>query len=193
MREWGFITEMGNAKLKKDDTLLVVIDFQEKILPAMHGFEKAVGAAVKLLEGFEILGLPYIATQQYTKGLGETLPEVKEAAKDFKYIEKSAFSLLAQPEVAAALEESGKKSLVLIGAEAHVCVLQSAIDLAENGYDVHVAVDGIASREKFSKKTAIKQMLFAGIVVETAESVLFKLLENDSRSDTFKAISKLVK
>ncbi|MDR1272757.1 MAG: isochorismatase family protein [Clostridiales Family XIII bacterium] len=184
---------MGNAKLKKDDTLLVVIDFQEKIIPAMHGSEKAIDAAVKLLKGFGILGLPYIATQQYTKGLGETLQKVREAADGFTYIEKSAFSLLAQPEAASALKEAGRKSLVLIGAEAHVCVLQSAIDLAENGYDVHVAVDGIASREKFSKKTAIKQMLFAGIIVETAESVLFKLLENDSRSDTFKAISKLVK
>jgi nicotinamidase-related amidase len=184
---------MGNAKLKKDDTLLVVIDFQEKILPAMHGWEKTVDAAVMLVKGFEILGLPYVATQQYTKGLGETLPEVRDAAQDFAFVEKSAFSLLAQPEVAEAIEQTGRKSLVLIGAEAHVCVLQSAIDLMENGYDVHVAVDGIASRKKFSKKTAIKQLMFAGAVVETAESVLFKLLENDSKSDVFKAISKLVK
>ncbi|MDR3304810.1 MAG: hydrolase [Clostridiales Family XIII bacterium] len=183
---------MKLGRIRREDAVLVVVDLQERLVPAMSD-GGAAGRAALLIRGCEVLGVPFLATQQYTKGLGDTVSEVREAAVSFHYIEKSAFSVMGDAAFAEALKKSGRKTVLLCGAEAHVCVLQSALDMIEEGYAVFLAADAISSRKKRDEDAAVRRMVCAGAVPVTAESALFELLDNDSRSDTFKAISKLVK
>ena len=183
----------GPKRLGKDETLLVVIDLQERLIPAMRDGGQAVLEAVKLIKGFEALGCPRLITQQYTKGLGESAPEVKAACASFEYIEKGTFSAMGEPAFVSALEGSGRKTVLLCGIEAHVCVLQSALDMLEAGYEVFVALDAVSSRKERDEKPGLKRMIQAGVVPTTVESALFELLDNDSKSDTFKAIQRLIK
>ena len=181
------------GRLKSDDTVLVVVDFQERMVPAMREGASAVAEGVKLIKGFEALGCPILITQQYTKGLGESVPEIREAFTSFSHIEKSTFSVMGDQGFVEALKDIGRKTVVLCGVEAHVCILQSALDLLEAGYGVFLATDAISSRKARDEEPAVKRMIQAGVVPTTAESVLFELLDNDSKSETFKAISRLVK
>lgn len=184
---------MNPKRIKKNDAVLVVVDLQERLIPAMREGDTAVAESAKLIKGFEALGCPIIVTQQYTKGLGESVPEIKEAFTDFSYIEKSAFSVMGEPNFISALERTGKKSVLLCGVETHVCVMQSALDMLAAGYDVFLATDAVSSRKKRDEKPAIKRMVQAGVVPTSVESALFELLDNDSKSDTFKTISRLIK
>lgn len=195
---------MGNQvlKLKKEDAILVGIDFQEKIMPAMKGKEELEEVAVKLVKGCRILGVPVVMTQQYTKGLGETIPSVVAAlteaigediaAADFAPIEKTSFSAMGEPGFVEALEKLGRKTIIIAGIEAHVCVQQTVIDLLEKGYTVFVANDGIASRNNTDKKYSQRRMGEAGAVGTTMESILFELL-GGAKAPGFKQISALVK
>lgn len=180
-------------RLTKDDTVLVVVDFQERIVPAMREGASAVSGAAKLIRGFEALGRPFLITQQYTKGLGESVPEIREACSSFAHIEKSAFSAMGEPDFVSALAGLGGKTVVLCGIEAHVCVLQSALDMLEAGYIVFLATDAISSRKEPDETQGVQRMLRSGVMPTTVESALFELLDNDSKSDIFKTISKLIK
>ena len=180
-------------RLKKNEAILVVVDFQEKIVPAMREGASAVAEAVKLIKGFQALDCPILITQQYTQGLGETVAEIREAFAEFSHIEKSAFSIMGEQAFADALAQSGRKTVVLCGIEAHVCVMQSAFDMQAAGYNVFLATDAVSSRKERDEKPALKRMIQAGVVPTTVESALFELLDNDSKSDTFKTISKLIR
>jgi nicotinamidase-related amidase len=172
---------------------LVLIDFQDRLVPAMAHADHTIKSAANLLAGFEVLGLPYIATQQYTKGLGETVAPLKEAAAAFTHIEKEAFNAMTEPVFVEALAQAGRKNVVLCGVEAHICVLQSALSMVAAGYNVFLVTDAIDTRAAENKKMAIKRAVQAGVVPATVEMVLFELLEDDSKSPLFKAISKIIK
>jgi len=180
-------------RIKKDETVLVVIDLQERMIPAMRDGAGAVSEAVKLIKGVLAIGCPVLVTQQYTKGLGGSVTEVKEAFETFEHIEKSSFSVMGEEGFRESLKTTGRKSVILCGVEAHVCVLQSALDMLEAGYDVFLAIGAISSRKGIDEESAIKRMIHAGVTSTTVESALFELLDNDSKSDTFKTISRLVK
>lgn len=181
-------------RIDRNDAVLVVIDIQERLIPAMREGEKVTVQAAKMIRGARALDCPVLVTQQYTKGLGETLESVRDAFDgEFSYIEKSAFSVMGEPEFEKALENTGRKTIVLIGVETHVCVLQSALDMVEKGYDVFLVTDAISSRKELDESPAIKRMIGAGIVPTSVESALFEMLNNDSKSETFKTISKLIK
>lgn len=195
---------MGNQvlKLRKEDAVLVGIDFQEKIMPAMKGKEELEEVAVKLVKGCRILGVPVIMTQQYTKGLGLTIPSVTAAlteslgeeiaAAEFTPIEKTSFSAMSEPTFVEALEKLGRRTVIIAGIEAHVCVQQTVIDLLEKGYTVFVANDAIASRNNTDKKYSQRRMGDAGAIGTTMESILFELL-GGAKQPGFKQISALVK
>lgn len=195
---------MGNQvlKLKKSDTVLVGIDFQEKLMPAMKGKEELEETAVKLFKGCRILGVPVIMTQQYTKGLGATIPSITAAltesigeeigAAELNAIEKTSFSAVGEPAFMEELEKLGRKTVIIAGIEAHVCVQQTVIDLLEKGYTVFVANDCIASRSNNDKKYSQRRMGDAGAVGSTYESILFELL-GGAKEPGFKQISALVK
>jgi nicotinamidase-related amidase len=195
---------MGNQvlRLKKEDAVLVGIDLQERLMPAMKCGEEVEAAAVKLVKGCRMLGVPVILTQQYTKGLGPTVAAVAAAltepvgeetgAEEFRHIEKTSFSAMGEPAFVEALEKLGRKTVVIAGVEAHVCVQQTVIDLLEKGYTVFVANDCISSRNNNDKKYSQRRMGDAGAVGTTCESILFELL-GGAKEPGFKQISALVK
>ncbi|GHU62066.1 hydrolase [Clostridia bacterium] len=186
--------EIKPKRIKKDDAILVVVDIQERLVPAMREGEKVVTQAAKAIRGFRALGAPVLVTQQYTKGLGETVEAVRDAFDgDFSHIEKSAFSAMAEPNFRDALAKMGRKTVLLLGIEAHVCVLQTALDLREAGYEVFLVTDAISSRKELDEVPGVQRMTHSRVLPTTVESALFELLDNDSKSDTFKTISKLIK
>ncbi|MBR0597958.1 hydrolase [Clostridiales bacterium BAD-6] len=189
-------------KIKKEDAILVGIDFQERLMPAMKGNEELEATAVKLVKGCRILGVPILMTQQYTKGLGSTVPAIAEAITAslgddipetvFEHIEKTSFSAMGEPAFVEALEKLRKKTVIISGIEAHVCVQQTVIDLLEKGYHVFVANDCISSRNNTDKKYSQRRMGDAGAVGTTMESILFELC-GGAKEPGFKQISALVK
>jgi nicotinamidase-related amidase len=179
-------------KLTKGDTAVAVIDVQEKLVVAMDEvvYEDMLSNTVKLVKGAKVLGIPVIATQQYTKGLGAT---VKELAGDIDgHVEKVTFSCCGEPSFNEQLKAKGIKNVVITGMETHVCVLQTVLDLLEAGYNVHVAADAVCSRSDFNWQIALDMMEKAGAVITCAEAVLFMLL-GQAGTPEFKEISKLVK
>lgn len=183
---------MDKFMLKRDDALLVIVDIQERLAVAMAEKERVVNNTLHLIESAKLLGLPLLITEQYPKGLGPTVPEVRSAVQTYAPIEKITFSCCGEKFFMEAVQETEKKQIILAGMETHVCVLQTCIDLLQEGYGVHVVSDAICSRTKQNYKTAIEYMRDAGAVITCTETVLFQLLVK-AGSEEFKAISKRIK
>jgi len=179
--------------LNKEQTALIVIDVQEKLVPAMD--ERICGQVVghinMLLEGCKSMGIPVIATEQYPRGLGNTIGELA-GATDKECVEKVAFSCAGEPNFITALEKTGAKQVILVGMEAHVCVYQTLIDLLDRGYVVHLVRDAICSRFKSDYQTAITMATQMGAVLTTTEIALFQLVAVAGGED-FKLVSKLAR
>lgn len=186
------ISKVNSFRLNREDTILVMIDFQERLLPVMKDHQELEEAVIKLVRGIRTLDVPVIVTQQYTKGLGPTIPPIADALGAFSPIEKTDFSAAAELDFLEALNASKKTTVVLCGIETHVCVAQTALILLELGYDVFLVEDGVSSRSKNDKKSAIKRMIQAGARPVTVEGVLFELL-GTAKAPEFKEISKIVK
>lgn len=181
-------------RLTVENSVVLVVDIQERLLPAMAHKEEVLKASCILLKGAEALGVPVIATEQYPKGLGNTVGEVLEASPSMEIFAKGQFSCL-EPEVEERFDDfikAGKDTVVIIGMEAHVCVLQTIRDLLEKGFKVVVAADCVASRKDFDKEMGFERAKFEGAVMGTYESILFEWTE-DSKNPGFKTISGLVK
>lgn len=183
---------MTNKLFSKDDFVVVSLDIQDSMLKAIYKGEAMIDKTVRFFKGVKVLGAPIIVTQQYTKGLGETNALVSEAIGEYEHIEKTYFSCAKTPEFMERLESLGKKKVILTGMEAHICILQTALGLKEQGYDVYVLHDCISSRTKQDKKFGLERMLAEGIKVASYESVLFEALEK-AGGEQFKEISKIVK
>lgn len=180
--------------LERDKAVLVVIDVQDKLCQAMdgkvlHQLTKHIGI---LLESASELGLPVLITEQYVKGLGATLPELKEKAASASYYEKMAFSSCGCADFVQQLKNSGRTQVIITGMETHVCVLQTVIELRDAGFEVHVVKDAVMSRSKRNWQTAMEAMTLTGAVPTCTESVLFQLLKV-AGTDEFKKLSKLVR
>jgi nicotinamidase-related amidase len=145
-----------------------------------------------LIQGLSELVIPLLVTQQYSKGLGETIPEIKSVISDFSFIEKRNFSCWDELVVIENLKELDAKNIIICGIESHVCVLQTAVDLKEAGFNPIVVMDCVSSRSKESIETAKDRFRFEGIMMTSYESILFELARS-SASPEFKAISRLVK
>jgi len=183
---------MDKFILKQDEALLVIVDIQERLAVAMTEKDRVVTNALHLIESAKLLGVPLLITEQYPKGLGPTVPEIRNAVQTYAPVEKITFSCCGEQFFMEALQETGKKQIILVGMETHVCVLQTCIDLLQNGYIVHVVSDAICSRTKQNYKTAIDYMRDAGAVITCMETVLFQLLVK-AGTEEFKAISKRIK
>lgn len=158
----------------------------------MHGKEGLLMNVQKLIEGLQILKIPVLYTEQYAKGLGETLPELKSLFNHDNPVEKMAFSCCDEQFFMSDLTRFHKKDVIIAGIEAHVCILQTVIDLLEKGYHPVVVEDCISSRKPHDKSIAIKRMRSEGAVITTYESVLFEL-QRVAGNASFKSISKLIK
>ncbi len=179
-------------RILKEDTIGVFIDIQERLFPHMQDMDQLEQNLLTLAAGIKVLEIPIVITEQYTKGLGFTILPLKMAFSEYSVIEKTAFSCCDEPRFADTLKEIGKKSVILCGIETHVCVLQTAIDLIQAGYQPIVIEDCVSSRKLSDKITAIERMRQEGAIISSLESILFELTRF-SGTETFKAISKLVK
>ena len=175
-------------RIVKEQAVALVVDYQEKLLPVMNESEKLLHNSKILLEGLKTLGVPMYITQQYTKGLGMSSSEITEAVGSDEYIDKIAFT--AYDSVKWKLR--GKKFVIVCGIEAHICVLQTVIDLKEAGYVPVLVADCISSRKESDKQIAIERARQEGAVVTTYESLLFELLKV-AGTDTSKIIQKLIR
>ena len=177
-----------------DEAVLLVIDIQQRLAAAMP--EKVLKSLLKhtgqLLKAAELLNIPIIQTEQYPKGLGETLADIQQHIQQDTRLEKTCFSCCAAEGFTQALSKNQRKHIVLVGMESHVCVLQTAMQLSAEGYAVFVVGDASCSRNKHHHKNALQRMQQAGIIVTNSESILFEWLR-DARHPQFKAISQLLR
>ncbi len=182
-------------KVKLDPTraAVLVVDVQDRLTPAMppDALARVVKYAKALVGAAKELGLPVIATEQYPKGLGRTLPELREVLPSAP-IEKVHFSCGADPAFAAALETTRRRQVIVCGMETHVCVFQTARDLVGMGYEVHVCADAVSSRTEEHRRVGLELCREAGAIVTTAETAIFDLLHR-AGTDTFKKVAPLVK
>ncbi len=183
-------------RLVPSQSLVAVIDIQERLAAAMPP-ERMSGVTHNvdvLLAAAHLLGVPVIATEQYPKGLGSTIPGVaqKLGAVGAPTLEKTAFSASDVPEFVGKLETAGPKAIIVVGMEAHVCVYQTVRDLVNRGFEVHVPIDAVVSRREEDRLTGIALCERSGAVRTTTETVVFDWLQR-AGTDTFRAISKLVR
>lgn len=175
-------------RIEPDQCTAIAVDFQERLVPVMDMKAELIDRSGILLAGLQVLGIPVCITQQYTKGLGMTVPEITDAAGTEEYIEKIDFSAYG------AIEKfiQGKKYVIVCGIETHICVLQTVIDLKAKGYQPVLVTDCVSSRKAVDRKTALKRARDEGAILTTSESILFELLKK-AGTDTSKKIQRLVK
>ena len=179
-------------RIYAEDTAALIIDFQEKLVPAIANNEEVVAKAALFCAGLKELGVPMAVTQQYTKGLGDTVAPIKEALGEFAPMEKMSFSAMGCEEFVAWVKAQGKKTILVCGVEAHICVLQSIIDLLGEGFRVFIVADCVGSRLVYNRDYAIQRATLEGAYVTTCEGALYEMVQG-AGTPHFKAISKLTK
>jgi nicotinamidase-related amidase len=175
-----------------ENTACLVIDMQKNLFPHMYNHHKLEKNCKILLSGMSLLNIPIVVTEQYRKGLGPTLKQISKKITDFDPIEKISFSCCHNDTFRKRLSDTGKRMIIICGIEAHVCVLQTTIDLIELGYQPLVIDDCISSRKKSDKRIALKRMDQERALITGYESVLFELCKK-AGTEEFKALLKLVK
>lgn len=179
--------------LDRDNAVLVVIDVQEKLCRAMDEkvLEKLTGNIAILQEAARELGIPAVATEQYVKGLGETLCVLKDRLPE-PALEKMTFSCCGEEPFPAKLRNLGRTQVIVTGMETHVCVLQTVLELLDAGYNVHLVKDAVMSRRKENWQVGVEGAKAAGAVITSTEAALFQLLRV-AGTEEFKKLSKLVR
>jgi len=177
--------------VNRDQAVVIVVDYQNKIADVMKHHDSVTKHIVALLQGVRALHVPILTTEQYPKGLGHTTSEIAGETASGPVIEKTTFSCCGAPEFCTWLESQNRQQAVLVGIETHVCVLQTALDLLENGYQVHLPIETTCSRSDEHKQNALARLRDAGAVITNVESVLFELLV-DAKSAEFKTVQKLI-
>lgn len=189
---WGKNRGNRDMRIDKQESIGLVIDIQERLFPHMDQKEVLLNKILTLLEGLKILEVPVLLTEQYPKGLGQTLDQVRLALENFAPVEKIAFSCCDEPAYREELSRTARKNVIICGIEAHVCVLQTVVDLLGMEYQPVVVADCVSSRNPEDKKVALERMRAEGAIITTSESILFELARVAGTA-TFKAISRLVK
>ena len=179
-------------RANKEDSAAILIDIQERLVPVMYHGEETVKSCISLIQGFQILNIPILAARQYPKGLGDLVEPVRDALGAYEPFDKMSFSVYDDPKMKEELRKMGKKNIFVFGIETHICVLQSVIDLQNDGYQVYLVSDCVTSRKETDHKMAIKRAQAEGALVTTREAALYELLQ-EAGSDRFKQISNLVK
>lgn len=178
--------------IRRDHSLLLVVDLQEKLAPAIHEADAVVANSVRLLEGARLLEVPAFVSEQYVRGLGPSLPAIRTAAVNARFFEKTHFSCAAEPGVLPLLQAAARPQVILTGTEAHVCVLQTALGLHGAGFEVFLVADATSSRTPENRHAAIERLRAAGVGIVTTEMVLFEWL-HEAATDTFRTLLPLIK
>jgi len=179
-------------RILREDSIGLVIDIQERLFPHIDQNEMLERNTAILIQGLKQLGIPMIITEQYSKGLGPTIETLRPLLSDTHPIEKMSFSCCGVGDVISELKRAGRRQVIILGIETHVCVLQTTLDLLELGYQPVVIEDCVSSRKPGDKKTALQRMVQSGAIISSCESVLFELCRTAGTVE-FKTISKLVK
>ncbi|MDU2649058.1 isochorismatase family protein [Anaerococcus vaginalis] len=175
----------------KENTLLLVIDLQEKLMPAIYESDRIIKNSACLLKVFEMYGIKKIATEQYPKGLGQSVKEIKENLDDENIFSKTSFDAITD-EVSSYLKENKITNVIITGAETHICVYQTVRRLLFEGYKVFVVEDAVSSFNKEQKDLGLKAMSDMGASLVNTEMLMFDLA-SDAKDENFKEISKMVK
>lgn len=179
--------------------VLVLVDLQERLVAAMTERDEVLPACSRLARTVALVGAPIVVTRQYPKGLGPTEPNLDEALEGLKtdgatvaQVDKTTFDCCREPVFLGVLRDTGRSQVVMAGMETHICVSQTALELLEAGYDVHVAADACCSRDRRMHEVALDRLRAAGAVVTTSESVMYELV-GEAATDEFKALLRIVK
>ncbi len=188
----GLQKKVNKFKLEREQALLLIIDLQERLMNAMKDRERVYGNTRLLLATARELQIPVIVTEQYPRGLGPTVPEIKEALPaECHYVEKVSFSACCG-DLDGYLPGAGRRQIIVTGSETHVCVFQTTRDLLEQGFLVTLASDAVCSRTDENYQNGLQLMRDMGAVISNTESIIFDLLIA-AGSPEFKAISPLLK
>lgn len=180
-------------RITRGNTTAVIIDVQERLLPHIHQWEETQQRIATLIQGLEVLGVGMVVTEQYPKGLGSTVPGVMEAFSSPPVpIIKDAFSCCDDARFSEALRSAGKKVVLVAGIEAHVCILQTSLDLLAADFFPVVVMDAVSSRNARDRDVAAQRILREGGRITTVESILLELTRF-SGTDEFRRISRLIK
>jgi nicotinamidase-related amidase len=175
-----------------DNTVLLIVDVQEKLSKIILNREDLLASLVKVINGAQVLGVPIILTEQNPAGLGQTIPEVKLLLPDIKPVSKFSFSCCGEEVCVKQLAALKRSQILLGGIESHICVYQTAVDLVSRGYEVQVLVDCVSSRTQENKALGLEKMKEAGAGITSVETALFELMRV-AEGKKFKEISKIVK
>lgn len=185
---------MKDYIINSNDTLLLMIDIQDRLFQAMEidsqNLLKKNGAT--LLNTAAEFNIPLIISEQYRKGLGETIPELRPLAGEYENLEKIHFDCMKNDEIKNAIHKTNKKTIIITGIESHICVLQTSLSLLASGFKVVIASDAVASRRKQDYKSALRILSEAGAIVYPTETIAFMLLEKAGTPE-FKKLSPLFK
>jgi nicotinamidase-related amidase len=179
-------------QLNRRDAVLLVVDIQERLAAAMAERDRVVANTGHLIAAAKLLGVPVVLTEQYPKGLGPTVPELRAALEPCAALEKMTFDCCGEPSFAPALAQTGRSAVIVCGMEAHICVLQTVLGLLAQGWRVHVVADAVCSRDAANARTALELLRDAGAVVTCAETVMFQLLERAGTPE-FKALQSRIR
>lgn len=182
---------MDKFTLLKEESLLLIIDIQERLAPAMKYGKQVINNTNVLISVAEEMNIPIVVTEQYPKGLGQTISEINDRLGNALKFEKTLFSACTE-EVVTALEEAGKRKIIITGMETHVCVFQTVRELIGLGYEVFVVSDGVSSRQKENYRNGLELMKDVGAVITNTETVIFDLMKKAGTPE-FKVLSKLIK
>jgi nicotinamidase-related amidase len=177
--------------LDKEGTIFIVVDIQDTLLKKCYEWEKVQERSVVFIQFCHVVNVPIVMTEQYPKGLGRTNLGISEAT-GVKPIPKTTFNCFGEPAFEKVVEEHAPKTIVMAGIEAHVCILQTALDALERGYRVHVLADAVSSRAEWMMSNALTRLSRAGVVVSNTESAMFEVI-GDSADPLFKRMLFLVK
>ncbi|MDO9541775.1 MAG: hydrolase [Kiritimatiellia bacterium] len=176
----------------RNNTILLVIDIQERLLPQIQAASLLAKNALILIESCKILNVPVLVTEQYPEGIGPTIATLYPALDNCPKIAKKTFSCCREPSFMKALMATGRKQVIITGTETHVCVFQTAAELIQNGYAVQVAADAVGSRTTLNKEIGLDRMRARGVEITSVESAVFELLGTSDCAE-FKQILRLVK
>ena len=178
--------------LSIQNSILVIVDMQERIIPKIFDQHIVISNVITLIKSARILNIPIIVTEQYPKGLGSTIPEIKDLIVPWQPIEKICFSCFGNGDFLKKLKELKRDNIILCGIESHVCIMQTALDGLKSEYSVFFVKDAISSRTENNRKTGFERMSQAGAIPVSTEMAMFELLR-EAGTDKFKQMVGMIK
>jgi nicotinamidase-related amidase len=170
-------------RLRRDDAVLLIVDVQARLAPAVDGHARVIARCAALLDAAKLLEVPALASEHCPGAIGRLVPALAERLDPEAIFAKTHFSCADEPSGLAALGAPGRSQVVVAGMECHVCVMQTALGLAERGFEVYLAGDACGSRREEDRRAALDRMAGEGPRVTTTEAILFEWMHRADRPE----------